>query len=72
MLTFFCPEIAHSDSAPVAGSASSVDDKDEKEITDLEATSPTQPAALKSVEVADLHPIEGAWAEPGNLWIIMR
>jgi hypothetical protein len=64
--------IAHSDAAPVAGSASSVDDKDEKEIPDLEAPSPSAPAALKSLDVADLHPIEGAWAEPANLWIIVR
>lgn len=26
----------------------------------------------KEVEKADPHPIEGAWAEPKNLWIIMR
>lgn len=26
----------------------------------------------ESTEPVNLHPIEGAWAEPKNLWIIMR
>ena len=32
---------------------------------------PTQPSPL-SKQVEDPHPIEGAWAEPKNLWIIAR
>lgn len=33
-----------------------------------------KPAGLASEpkEPVNLHPIEGAWAEPKNLWIIMR
>lgn len=38
-----------------------------------DSTEPVQPSALnQEVEKVDEHPIEGAWAEPKNLWIILR
>ncbi|GAA6055408.1 hypothetical protein JCM3770_006976 [Rhodotorula araucariae] len=52
---------------------SSAASNEEKIIEEPTASGPVHQSALnKEIEQADPHPIEGAWAEPKNLWIIMR
>ncbi|GAA5836496.1 hypothetical protein JCM11251_007093 [Rhodosporidiobolus azoricus] len=45
---------------------------EEEAIAGQGAEVPNHASALKDVENADPHPIEGAWAEPKNLYIILR
>lgn len=53
--------------------ASSGASNEEKIIEEPMSSGPVHESTLnKEVEKADPHPIEGAWAEPKNLWIIMR
>ncbi|KAL0579904.1 hypothetical protein V5O48_002075 [Marasmius crinis-equi] len=51
---------------------SDTDSEKEKEKATSDRTPAQQPSSKLAKEVEDPHPIEGAWAEPKNLWIIAR
>ncbi|GAA5939609.1 Pho89p [Sporobolomyces koalae] len=57
-----------------SGDASRDASRDEKIYEDpASLNQPAHPSVLaQQVEKVDPHPIEGAWAEPKNLWIILR
>ncbi|GAA5913923.1 Pho89p [Sporobolomyces salmoneus] len=69
------------DDVPVSGQASDINSHDaesgdasrDEKIYEDPTPAPNQASVLANeVEKVDPHPIEGAWAEPKNLWIIAR
>lgn len=53
--------------------ADDIESAEQKEAYSPTSSKHTHPSALsQDVEKIDEHPIEGAWAEPKNLYIILR